>query len=215
MKVYFISGLGADSRVFHHIRLPEGYEAEFITWIQPRRNEPLHDYAMRLAGNIDRSKPFVLVGLSLGGMLATEIARNLNADLTILISSIPCAGHLPSYYRIAAKMRLHKLVPIGVLKSGSFLKRFFTKELSEDKQLIRQLIKETDPAFIRWALQAIVEWRGEIFQGRYVHIHGSGDEILPVRYTRPTHVIQKASHMMILTHAAEINRILREVLINR
>jgi pimeloyl-ACP methyl ester carboxylesterase len=212
VKVYFISGLGADGRVFHHIQLPQGFAPVFLDWNKPMENESLHDYAVRLAEKIDTSEKFALVGLSMGGMMAVEIAKLYQPVVTILLSSVPCSAHLPFYFRAASKVRLHKMVPISLLKSASFIKRLFTAEKDEDKKLVRQLIRETDPAFIRWALNAILHWHCEDFTGHYIHIHGSGDLILPARYTKPTHLIPKAGHMMVLTQATEINKILEKAL---
>lgn len=212
VKVYFISGLGADGRVFRHIQLPEGFEPVFLDWLKPHQNESLKDYAVRLARSINTAEKFVLVGLSMGGMMAIEIAKLYHPVLTILISSISCSAHLPFYFRAASKLRLQKLVPISLLKSGSFIKRFFTTEQSEDKKLLRQIIRDTDPAFIRWAMNAILHWDCKDFSGSHIHIHGSTDLILPMRFTKPTHVIPKAGHMMILTKPMEINRILNQEL---
>lgn len=212
MKVYFIAGLGADGRVFHHIQLPQGFEPVYVDWIKPMENESLHDYSLRLAEKIDTSEKFALVGLSMGGMMAIEIAMRYQPVVTVLLSSVSCSAHLPFYFRAASKVRLHKVVPISLLKSASFIKRLFTAEEDEDKKLVRQLIRETDPAFIRWGLNAILHWHCDDFTGQYIHIHGSGDLILPVRYTKPTHVIPKAGHMMVLTKAMEINEILAKSL---
>lgn len=175
-------------------------------------NESLHDYALRLAERINVNEEFILAGLSMGGMMAVEIAKLHSPTMLILISSISCSAHLPFYYRAAGRIRLHRLLPISLLKSASFIKRFFTAEKNEDKKLIRQLIRDTDPAFIRWALNAILQWDCADFHGQYVHIHGSGDMLLPMRYTKPTHVIPKAGHMMIMTKAAEINSIITDAL---
>ncbi|HEY0679061.1 MAG TPA: alpha/beta hydrolase [Chitinophagaceae bacterium] len=215
MKVYFISGLGADGRVFRHIQLPEGFEPVFINWLQPGKSESLQNYAFRLAESINSDEPFAIIGLSMGGMMAVEIAKQYNPVITILISSVSGSGHLPVYYKAAGKIKLHKLLPVSLLKSGSMIKRFFTSETNEDKELVRQLIRDTDPAFIRWALNAILQWESDPYTGPLIHIHGTGDGILPVRFTRPTHTITKAGHMMVLTKADEINRIVQEVLINR
>jgi pimeloyl-ACP methyl ester carboxylesterase len=214
VKVYFISGLGADSRVFRHIQLPPGFEAAYLDWVKPDKNESLHNYAMRLAERIDTKEQFIIVGLSMGGMMAVEISKLYHPLTTILLSSVPCSAHLPFYYRAAAKLRLHRIVPISVLKSASFVKRFFTAEKDEDKKLLHQLIRDTDPAFIRWAINAILYWDCKDFSCRYIHIHGARDLILPVRYTRPTHVIQKAGHLMVMTKAMEINAILADALKN-
>ena len=60
MKVYFISGLAADSRVFKHIRLPEKYQPVYLDWIKANKNESLESYALRLAKKIDMNEKFIL-----------------------------------------------------------------------------------------------------------------------------------------------------------
>src|SRR5450432_3539489 len=101
MKVYFISGLAADSRVFKYIQLPAHCEAVFLEWITPIKNESLQNYSMRLAERIDMNEPFSIIGLSMGGMMASEIACRLSPAATILISSVPSSKHLPFYFKIA------------------------------------------------------------------------------------------------------------------
>lgn len=214
MKVYFISGLAADQSVFRHIRLPEGCEAVHLEWIQPLPGETLAGYALRLAQRIDPSEPFALVGLSMGGMLAVEIAKKHQPLSTILISSIPCMQHLPGYLRLAGVLRLHRIVPIGLIRHLAVLKRLFTTEAPEDKNILRSMIRRSDARFIRWAMHAILTWENREIPGRLVQIHGSRDEILPRRYTRPTHLVAQGGHLMVMSRPAEINRILGEVLSN-
>ena len=67
VNVYILSGMGADHRAFSFITLPKGFEAIHIPWIKPDKKEPLAAYALRLAGAIRTSEPFILVGLSMGG----------------------------------------------------------------------------------------------------------------------------------------------------
>lgn len=212
MKAYFISGMAADARVFRHIRLPEGYEPVYLDWIDPVPHESLRSYALRLAERIDRNHPFILLGLSFGGMLGTEIAKKFKPALTILISSIPVSSQLPGYYRMAKKMRLHQLVPISVLKSGAIVKRFFTKESPDNKKLLAQVIRESDPRLIRWSMEAILGWENDEVPEPICHIHGTRDEILSIRYTHPTHTVENGSHMMVLEQATRINEILHKVL---
>ncbi len=212
MKVYFISGLAADKRVFKHIRLPEGFEAEFIDWITPDINESLETYALRLAEKINTKERFALVGLSFGGMIATEIAKKFSPSATILLSSVATSEQLPNYFKVAYKLKLHKLIPVPFLKSASIAKRFFTAETPGDKKIIRQVIQESDPRFIRWALGAILEWRNSIIPQSLWQIHGTNDEILPLKFTNPTHTIAKGSHMMVMVKATELNIMLHEAL---
>lgn len=212
MKVYFISGLAADKRVFKYIQLPEGCEAVYLDWISPEKDESLPSYALRLASTINKEEPFALVGLSFGGMLATEIAKQYQPVVTILISSVPVSTHLPGYFKVAGKMGLHKIVPISLLKSSAATKRFFTRELMEDKKLLWQIINESDTGLIRWSMNAILNWQNDIIPQPVWHIHGTRDEVLPVRYTRPTHTIPKEGHMMVMTCPQVVNEFLAKAL---
>jgi pimeloyl-ACP methyl ester carboxylesterase len=212
MKVYFISGLAADKRVFKYIQLPEGCEAVYLDWITPEKDESLPSYAMRLAASINPEEAFALVGLSFGGMLATEIAKQYKPVVTVLISSVPVSTQLPGYFKIAAKMGLHKIVPISLIKTSAATKRLFTRELVEDKKLLLQIINESDTGLIRWSMHAILNWQNETIPHPVCHIHGTRDEVLPVRYTHPTHTIPKEGHMLIMTSPKVVNEILGKAL---
>ena len=214
MKVYFIAGLGADSRVFKRIQLPIGYEMVFLEWLKPVPKESLAQYALRLSESIEENQPFVLAGLSMGGMIAIEIAKIKKPTATILFSSVASSQQLPKRFRVAQRLQLHKMVPIGLLKNISVFKRVFTSDTKEDQQVLIDMIKACDAAFIRWAIGAILHWRNETIPSPLWHIHGTKDEILPFKYAHPTHAINKGTHVMILSKAAEINVILQSVLVS-
>lgn len=211
MKVYFISGLAADSTVFKYIQLPSHCEPVYLDWLPPAKNESLSSYTFRLTQHIDQTEPYSVVGLSFGGMIASEMAKHYKPKHVILISSVPCVQHLPPYFKLAARLRLHKLVPISLIQHAGILKRLFTTETSEDKKMLKTMIRKSDPVFIRWAMHAVLTWDNCDIPGNLFHIHGTKDKILPYRFTKPTHSI-KGGHLMILTKAKEINKILAEVL---
>lgn len=212
MKVYFIPGLAADSRVFRHIHLPGGYEPVFLDWIEPLNRESLANYALRLSEAIEKQEPFILVGLSMGGMIATEIYKQHKPIETILISSVTSHRQFPQRFRIAYFFRLHKIIPPSFFKSASIVKRIFTNETAAEKRVLVEVIKDCDPGFIRWGLGAILEWKNDIKPEPLWHIHGTHDEILPYRYTHPTHTVKKGTHLMVLSRSAEMNRFFKEVL---
>ena len=108
-KVYFISGIGADKRVFSFLDL-SFCEPVYVDWIEPLKQESLESYALRLRKEIRESHPTV-VGISFGGMLATEMAKadaNLKA---IIISSNKTADEFPSYLRIGKYFPFYKWLP--------------------------------------------------------------------------------------------------------
>jgi pimeloyl-ACP methyl ester carboxylesterase len=210
MNVYFIPGLGADKKIFRNLKVPEELQTVYLDWISPLKNESLEDYAYRLAENIDTSKPFIIIGLSFGGMLAAEIVKKYPTGKMIIISSAPSSKMLPNYFRFAGKVGLHKLMPVSLLKSAALMKRLFTAETREQKAYLKRMIREVDASFIKWGIDAIVHWKGGIDSQQFVHIHGSGDELLPIRYCKPTHIIRGGGHLMVLTRSDEINKILSE-----
>ena len=190
MNIYFIPGLGADKKIFRSLRVPQGSKAIYVEWIKPLKNESLVSYSARLTEQIDITQPFLIVGLSFGGMLATEIVnRNPNGRM-VLLSSIASSTHLPFYYRMAGKMNMQKLLPISLMKSASLMKRLFTAETAEQKAYLKMAIREVDTSFIRWALNAIVKWKGRAANPDYIHIHGSRDAVLPMRFCKPTHILR-------------------------
>lgn len=210
MNIYFIPGLGADKKIFSSISIPDGSKAFYIEWIKPLKNESLQEYSYRLSEQIDTVKPFIIVGLSFGGMLAAEIVNRYPSGRMIILSSVASSQHLPFYYRVAGKMRMHKLLPVALMKSASLMKRLFTAETAEQKAYLKMAIQEADASFIRWALDAIIKWKGSAADAGYIHIHGTRDAVLPMRYTKPTHVIEGGGHLMILTRNKEISGIIKE-----
>lgn len=213
MKAYFISGLGADKKAFQRIKLPGNYEPVYLDWITPEKNESLAHYAHRFSSLIKNDDAFILIGLSFGGMLACEIARLRNPMKTIIISSIGASNELPWYFKRAAGIGLHKYVPIRLLKAGTILKNVMGFNSKEDKEIIINYAKYADPELVRWSLHAIVNWHQPERLPGIVHLHGSKDHMLPLKYTRPDYVIKNGGHLMIFNKADEVNKILNEVLL--
>lgn len=207
-RIYFISGLGADKRVFKKLTLPANYELIYLDWIKPLPNESLESYAYRLSEAIDTSTPFYLVGLSFGGMLSTEIAKKLNPVHTYIISSISTYTQLPWYYRIAGTLKLHQILSVGLAKrTSAIMYRLFGLKTQSEKQLLDEIVADTDPVFLKWALGCILGWRN-VVRPDITHIHGTSDKILPIKYTQPDVVVSGGGHLMVYTHAGEISKLL-------
>jgi pimeloyl-ACP methyl ester carboxylesterase len=210
--MYFTSGIGADYRLFTHLRLPAGFEKEYIHWVPPIQNEKLADYAVRLTTQIDSSQPFALAGLSLGGIMSVEMAKHVKPVCTILISSVPVSAHLPKYYRLAGQLGLGKLVPASLLKAVTSAKHALMMRPAANRQLMMDVIRDGDDRFIRWALTAVLEWENTQVPTPLYHIHGTRDEVFPIRLTQPTHTVKKAGHMFLLYRADLVNEFLSEIL---
>lgn len=209
MTAYFISGLGADSRIFRNLRLPSDVAIVHINWLEPLANEPLIDYCRRLATVIDTTEEFVLIGMSFGGMVATEIAQLTNPKQTIVISSAGSRKDLPWYFRIAGTLKLYKLVSPFLLKSPPpFIYWIFDARTKEERRLLKQYLRNTSPTYLKWAIKAILTWKRVTKPENLLHIHGSADKVLPVTYTDADIIIRGGGHLMVHNMADKISRIL-------
>jgi pimeloyl-ACP methyl ester carboxylesterase len=210
-KIYIISGLGADERVFQKLTFP-GFSVCHIEWITPFKNESLEGYAKRLSESIMEQNP-VIVGLSFGGMVASEIVSNKENARLIVLASAKSKYEVPWYYRLAGKFGLDRIVPSSLLRnSGKITEWLFGVSTKEDRMLLHNILADTDPVFLKWAIHAIVKWKRKQPVQHDLHIHGTADRILPARNVKSNVLIPGGGHFMTITHAQEINRILKAVL---
>jgi len=212
VKVYFISGLGADRRAFYKIKLPRGYQSVYLDWIRPLANEGFEDYAKRFSQSISRDEEFVLVGLSFGGMLASELAKIVSPKKLIIISSLSSYKELPWYFKLAGKLGIHRIISPSLYKRATIMNRFMGAGNKEMKSIVYSYVNNIDPAFIRWSLNVIVHWSHTERLSDLVHIHGSNDHLLPYRYVKADYMIKNGGHLMVMNKADEVNSILQEVL---
>ncbi|QNR86940.1 alpha/beta hydrolase [Pedobacter riviphilus] len=215
MNTYFISGLGADKRIFSKLKLDKKINIIHVDWITPNKNESLASYAKRLSSVIDLPQPFALVGVSFGGMIAVEIAKILKPVTTIIISSTMLSTHLPALYRFAGTLGLLKFIPAGLLKASNKLTQnyYFGTRSSSEKALLSRIIKDTDPHFLKWAIGSILSWRNKTKPKNTYHIHGTNDKILYSKIAQPDFVIQNGTHFMVYQNAQEISGIINKLLL--
>lgn len=214
MKVYFISGLGADKMAFYKIRLPRGFEPVYLDWITPLADESFPDYAKRFSRSIKQGEEFVLVGLSFGGMLASELAKIVSPKKLIIISSLSSYKELPWYFKLAGKLGIHRIISPSLYKQATIMNRFMGAGNKEMKAIVYNYVNNIDPAFIRWSLNVIVHWSHTERLSELVHIHGSNDHLLPYRYVKADYLIKNGGHLMVMNKADEVNSILQEVLLS-
>lgn len=211
--VYFISGLGADWRMFRFLELSTHLKPHYVEWMAPKHiYEPLPEYVHRLKQQITDPHPF-LIGLSYGGLAAIELAKILQPRKTIIISSLSTHHALPKYYRALGATKLHHWAPLQVLQSGlPFAPWFFGAHTRFEKDLLREIILDIDERFLRWSLGQLLNWQQREVLPGLVHIHGTADRVLPL-YDRPGLIkVPGGEHLMVMSRADEISTILSKIL---
>ncbi len=208
-QLYIFSGLGADERVFQRLDFSD-FKTTHIKWIVPHEKETIEHYTTRLLDQITTTKP-ILIGLSFGGLIAVEVAKQIDTEKVILIASAKTKKEIPFYYRFAGQLGLHKLLPTRLLKKSNFITNwFFGTTSSFDKQLLKQILLDTDPIFLNWAIDKVAGWSNQTQVKNIFHIHGTNDRILPFKYVNCNSIILDGGHLMTLNKANELNTIIRE-----
>jgi pimeloyl-ACP methyl ester carboxylesterase len=207
---YLIPGIGADYRVFETIQLP-GYETTVLKWEQPFRREPLEAYVKRMAAQVKHKAP-VFIGLSFGGVIGAEMSKLFPGSTLILISTIASTKELAWYSRLGGFIRLNRVIPGQAMKlPNPFIRWFFSVSPGHDRALFDAILRDSDPVFLFWALDALLHWKGNGHH-RLHHIHGKLDRLIPYQYTSADILIPDGGHFMIVSHGAEISRILLDIL---
>lgn len=210
-KVYFISGLGADKRAFSFLDL-SFCEPVFIEWIKPLEKESLKSYALRLRQQIPEEHPTV-VGVSFGGMLATEMAKEDKLMNVIIIASNKSSAEFPAYLRIGKYLPVYKWVPDKLIKNKTLVNWILGVEKDEQHKLIEAIVADINPLFLKWAIDAILHWKETSIPDNVKHIHGTADRLLPYRLIKADHTIEGGTHIMTLYKYKEISDLLSQLIV--
>uniref|UniRef100_UPI0039A69187 alpha/beta hydrolase n=1 Tax=Ornithobacterium rhinotracheale TaxID=28251 RepID=UPI0039A69187 len=207
MKLYCISGLGANQKAFKFLKFPDGIEPVFIEWLIPERGETLAHYTQRMAKNIDTSEGFALLGLSFGGIIVQEMNRFLSPKKTILISTIKNHRELPKSMHWGGKLHADRLIPMQFFTSDSFLSYSFFRKLY-DRRLpeIKEFFTHRDPYYLKWSIHQIIRWNPKnLVVKNPHHIHGDRDIVFPVRNIKNADIIKGGTHIMVMQLAPKVS----------
>jgi pimeloyl-ACP methyl ester carboxylesterase len=210
--IYMFSGLGADSLAFQNLHLP-GYKLIYIDWIPPQKSESMAHYASRIKDRITTPDP-IIIGLSFGGMVSVEIAKQMPVRKLILISSAKTKDDLPiGSFFLLKKLKLYKIIPGSFLKRTNFIvDNLFGVKSKEDRKDLAEILQKNDPLFFRWAMDNILSWKNETIPPHLIQIHGTADKIIPYAAVKADYSIKGGGHFMVLSHADTISNIILDYL---
>lgn len=213
ITVYFFSGQGSDERLFSKINLDSGFKIIHINYPVPQKNTTLKEYAKIISKQIDTSQKYILIGVSLGGMICCELADYLHPQKIIIISSAKCSNDLPFRYRFQKQIPLYRLVPKQIVKIGAqILQPIVEPDRKKDKVIFKNMLKRKTPIYYKRTVSMIINWDRQAVNDKIIHIHGTLDHTIPIKNVRVTYKINKGSHMMTLTRGEEINSLILTIL---
>jgi len=213
LTVYLISGQAADEKLFENLKLPSNLKTRNVHWIEPLKDESLQHYCGRLSEQVDASGEFVLIGVSLGGIVSVELNKILNPKRIIIISSIATRYELRPALKLIRLFKIHKLVPGALYKLYTpLLSWFFGAQTEREKNLLKFYTKKASKNYMKWAINQVVNWKNETRPSNLFHLHGTMDRIFPYNTTHADVKIEGGTHLMVHNRADEISAILSEQL---
>lgn len=211
-KIFLIAGLGADTRLFNNIDLGD-HDVTPVDWLEPNERDTLATYAQKLIHQYFITDNTIVIGVSLGGMLAVEIAKQVRLNKVILISSIKTVNEAPWYFKVGKVLPLYKLIPASALpKLGFMIRPVFGKMNAHDTWLFNDMLKQSSPKFIKWAMGAVLKWDNETIPANLYHIAGDKDLVFSYKNISNASIIKGGTHIMVFDKAKQINKILKGIL---
>ncbi|MBK7131114.1 MAG: alpha/beta hydrolase [Crocinitomicaceae bacterium] len=212
-NVYLIPGQGSDYRIFDSLHLPNQYSLIHVQHGIPEEGMTMSEYAGVLFNQVDTSSKYILIGVSLGGMLAVEMNEFHKPEKTIIISSAKCRAELPDRYLLQEYLPIYQLVSEDMCKKGAlFLQPIVEPDRKNQKKTFISMLEDKDPLFFKRTITMILEWQRINYSDEIIHIHGDEDRTIPARNVDYDYLIEGGSHMMTLTKGSEIGSLIVEIL---
>ncbi len=224
--IYLFSGLGADKTVFKKLAFLQNTKHKFIEWEKPK-SDNLENYALQLSTQIDKTKKVILLGVSFGGMLVSELSKHIQTEKVILISSASNSTEIPFLYSLLGKLKFHFFIPTFLLNKPTKLLSFAfgtnQKKYKEEEKQLYQIIRDSNPKFAKSFMKMIMNWKinsnrkeeNKLNKNSIFKIHGTKDLIIPFYKNETTNqfLIENGGHFMVLTHSKEINDYIKIILL--
>lgn len=211
-KIFLIPGLGADTRAYNNIDLHD-HEVTCVDWIEPHPTDTLTTYAQKLIHQYNIMPKSVVIGNSLGGMIAIEMGKLIGLDKIILISSIKTVDEAPRYFSFFRTVPLYKMISGKIFtRLGFMIKPLFGKMSEADEWLFNDMLGKSSPVFLKWAMDTVLAWDNKTIPPNVVTITGDKDRVFDHKRIRDAIIVKGGTHIMVFDKAREISKILKRIL---
>jgi pimeloyl-ACP methyl ester carboxylesterase len=179
-------GAGADMYGAPWRRIPA---ARYLDWPSLRGERSLRDIAERIVSDHGIVSTDVPCGVSLGGIVALEIAELLRCDCVILVSSAVSPSEL-NRALVGLAQLAHPLLIRGTQALAACL-----------PGLLPRIYRQSDPRFVAATCRFLRRWKGYHGDAKILRVHGDRDRV--IRCPREGVIIPGAGHLTAIAQAPE------------
>lgn len=212
MKLYVISGLGADFKVLEKLTFPQELEVVFLDWLIPENNETFQHYVQKMADRIDDSEPFYLLGYSFGGILVQEIHKIKPAVKVIILGSIRSHKEKSRFIKAGEITGIPKIIPQRIFNNKSSVFYSQIRSFFDPKNpKVLEYFRVRDPYYLKWSIEKISAWKCDEIPD-VIQILGDKDIVFPIKNSKPDFVIKGGTHLFPATKHKEVSLLLEKLL---
>lgn len=192
--IHVYPGMGATSAMYG-AAWREGLDAVYHDWPEWRGETTIREWAWRLIDEHGIADGDVLVGSSLGGIVACEVAKLRALRLTVLIGSAVNRNEINGLIEMLSPFI--DFAPIAFIKACA-------GKLPGD---LTQMFAASDPLFVREISKAIFRWDGADAHCPMLRIHGRNDFVISM--PESCDCVLDGGHLLAMTHAADCIRAIK------
>ncbi len=189
IMIHALPGMGADHRMFPP---PWTSIPDFVThdWVHYSGEQSLSEIAHSVCDSCQINDGDVLIGASLGGMVAAEISKIRKISRLYLVGSALRKEEISTLLTL-----LHPLAQIAPVDWLRF-------SAGKVPTVLAQMFSSAEPLFIRAMCAAIFKWDG-LTQSptKVLRLHGKHDLVIPP--PKIADLLINGGHLISMTHAPE------------
>src|SRR6056297_2185408 len=121
-------------------------------------------------------------------------------------------SEMPLLFDWVRRLGLSAVWSKSVLEPVASMADRFTIKSPEGRKLFMEMLRDSDPDFMRFGAKAILEWSPPQVDVPVIRIHGTVDRVFPFSKVRNAIPIKGGNHFMIFERAQEITDILEKSL---
>jgi len=184
--IFALPGMGADHTMYGPAwhGLPD---SRFLDWPTHNGERTIAAIAARVIEEAEITDGAMVIGSSLGGIVACEIARLRQLRQLVLVGGAARKEEISPLLRL-----LHPLAPLAPIE---FIQRAASKIPGE----VTGMFNQAQASFIRAMSLAIFEWEGlDDARAKPLRIHGRHDHVIPL--PPAVDLVLDGGHLIDMTH---------------
>lgn len=191
--------MGANASMYDLLWKELSFEINFLNWPKYNGEKTYATTAERIIEEYGIKDGDVVGGSSLGGMVATEIARQRKLKAVVLIGSAITKEEVRSL--------LSLLAPLSAITPISLIQLLVGKH----DHIITKMFAEADPEFIRAMCQYLPQWSGvNDAETPLFRLHGQKDQLISCSMNG-SEIVPNAGHLLAITHPKECGKFLNKI----